>query len=187
MSRAIPSSLLSALSNSAIEPFFALEFLLDTQSSRLWTGLGNRVINVRGVDRTFTGTGSLLSIGDVEEVGDLSAKNLSVTLSGMDTTVISLALREQYQRRPFRMYFGEQGISDVVEVFSGKIDTLSITDEPESSTISVSIESNLVELERSSNWRYTHESHVTRQSGDTFFSFVQSIQDQNTAWGRKST
>jgi hypothetical protein len=186
VSRDIPVNLLNALGANSIQPFFAVELMFDTAPLRLWTGLGDRTINVQGADQTFTGTGSLLSLGGIDEVNDLSAKSFSLTLSGVDSTVVSLALQEPYQRRTVRMYFGEQGVSDVVQIFAGKMNTMSLYDAPDSSTVELQVESNLVELERSSNWRYTDENHQSRYSGDTFFSYVQTIQDQQVAWGRKS-
>lgn len=199
MSRAIPDPLLNALAGDSIEPFFAVELMFDTRSTvdpfgnpinigplRLWTGIGERDITVQGASQTFTGTGSLLDIGGVDEVNDLSAKKLQLSLSGIPTEVLSLALQEPYQRRPFRMYLGDRSVSDVVEVFAGKMDKMSLTDEADSSTVNLTVESNLVELEEASNWRYTDENHKSRYAGDTFFSYVQSIQDVQVPWGRKS-
>ena len=197
MSRTINSGLLAALTGNSVEPFYAVELLFDVKSTtdvngnpvnlgpmRMWTGLGNRTINVRGVNRVFTGTGALLNIAAAEEVGDLSAKSMTLSLTGLDSSVISLALQEPYQRRKARVYMGEKSVSAVVEIFSGQMDTMQITDEPDMATVVMTIESKLVELERSRNWRYTDESHRSRHSGDTFFSYVQSIQDQQVAWGR---
>lgn len=197
MSRTIDSGLLAALTGNSVEPFYAVELLFDVKNTidvngnlinlgpmRMWTGLGNRTINVRGVNRVFTGTGALLNIAAAEEVGDLSAKAMTLSLTGLDSSVISLALQEPYQRRKARVYMGEKSVSAVVEIFSGQMDTMQITDEPDMATVVMTIESKLVELERSRNWRYTDESHRSRHSGDTFFSYVQSIQDQQVAWGR---
>lgn len=197
MSRTINSGLLAALTGNSVEPFYAVELLFDVKTTtdvngntinlgpmRMWTGLGNRTINVRGVNQVFTGTGALLNIAAAEEVGDLSAKAMTLSLTGLDTSVISLALQEPYQRRKARVYMGEKSVSAVVEIFSGQMDTMQITDEPDMATVVMTIESKLVELERSRNWRYTDESHRSRHSGDTFFSYVQSIQDQQVAWGR---
>tara|TARA_B110000285_G_C14876783_1_gene491871 strand:+ start:215 stop:778 length:564 start_codon:yes stop_codon:yes gene_type:complete len=186
MSRDISAGLLAALGTDHIQPFFAVELLFDTAPLRLWTGVGDKVINVQGADQTFTGTGSLLEIGGLDEVNDLSAKSVSLSLTGLNESVLSIALQEPYQRRKCRLYFGEQSVADVVEIFAGKMNTMSINDEAESSTIVLDVESNLIELERSSNWRYTDENHQSRYSGDTFFSYVQTIQDQQVAWGRKS-
>ena len=200
MSRAISSSLLTALTASSIEPFFAVELMFDTRTIvgadgsnvdiaplRMWTGLGDRTINVQGSNQVFTGTGSLLSIGDLEEVGDLSSKSLEVTLTGIPNSIVSLALQEPYQRRVARLYLGEQSDSSVVEIFSGKMDKMTIVDEADTSTIALTIESKLIELERSSGWRYTNENQQSRYDGDTFFSYVQSLQDQTITWGKQST
>lgn len=198
MSRVLSSNLLSALTQSVAQPYFAVEMLFDTKQIvfngelvnvgplRVWTGYGNRTINVQGINRTFTGSGELLGITGLDEVNDLSAKNATLTLTGIPSTLLSLALQEPYQRRACRIYLGEQSVSDVVEVFSGKMNTLKILDEAETSTIEMVVDSKLVELERASNWRYTDENHKSRYAGDTFFSYVQSIQDVQIAWGRKS-
>jgi len=195
MSRTIDSGLLTALTGNSVEPYYAVELMFDTKTItgvegnpidvgplRLWTGLGNRTIG----GETYIGTGALLNIAAAEEVGDLSAKGMVLTLTGLDSSIISLALQEPYQRRIAKVYLGEQSVTPVVEIFSGFMDTMQISDEPETSTIVLTIESKLVELERSRNWRYTDESHKARYSGDSFFSFVQSIQDQQVAWGRSA-
>lgn len=195
MSRTIDSGLLTALTGNSVEPYYAIELMFDTKTItgvdgdpvdvgplRLWTGLGPRTIG----GETYTGTGSLLNIAAAEEVGDLSAKGMVLTLTGLDSSIISIALQEPYQRRIAKVYLGEQSVTPVVEIFSGFMDTMQISDEPETATIVLTIESKLVELERSRNWRYTDESHKARYSGDSFFSFVQSIQDQQVAWGRSA-
>lgn len=199
MSRAIPSALLSTLSNDSLSPFYAVELMFDSRTAtdaygnpfqiaplRLWTGVGDRDIVVQGSSETFTGTGQMLELSGIDEVNDLSAKTFNLSLTGLPPEAIAVALREPYQRRACRIYFGEQSVSEVVEIFSGKMDKMSIIDEPEDSTISLSVESNLIELERSSNWRYTDENHKTRYAGDSFFSYVQSIQDAQVSWGRKT-
>jgi hypothetical protein len=199
MSRIIDTNLLAALTGSVTEPFMAVELLFDTRiitdvngntlnvgPLRLWTGLGTRTINLSGVNSDFLGTGQLLGISGFDEVNDLAAKSLTLTLSGIDISVISLALKEPYQRRKARVYLGEKNTSEVVQVFSGIMDKMQIIDEGETSTISLTIESALIELERARNWRYTDESHKTRYSNDSFFSYVQSIQDVSVPWGRKS-
>ena len=186
MSRTIDSGLLTALQGLSIDPYFACEFMFDSGAVRLWTGLGDKDITVRGASQTFTGSGNLLTISGLEEIGDLSAKSVTVKLSGLPASVVSLALSENYQRRRASIYFGELSQSAVVEVFSGKMNTMRLVDKVEASEVEVTIESKLVELARASNYRYTNDSHLARQPGDTFFSYVQSIQDVSVPWGRKT-
>lgn len=174
MSRTVPAGVQSALTASEIEPFYAVEVNLDSGALRLWTGIGDKTIE----GSTYTGSGSLIAISGLEEVSDLSAKGITVTLSGLPSSLVSDALAEPYQRREVRVLWGVQSSSDVVEVFSGKLNQMSIEDSADSSSITVSVDSKLVELERADNRRYTSESHKTRNPGDTFFDFVAGIQDK---------
>lgn len=181
MARSIPAGLMTALTQSVIEPFYAIEMIFDTMSVRFWTGIGDRTIE----GNVYTGAGGLLSISDLEEIGDLSAKSASVTLSGISTDIVALALVEPYQRRPCRILFGVVASSDVIEMFSGKMNTMTIEDAPDSATVTLTIESRLIELQRAKTRRYNHESHISRYPGDTFFATVADLQDRQVTWGRK--
>ena len=64
------------------------------------------------------------------------------------------------------------------------MNTMSIEDGGETSTITLTVESKLVALERGSNRRYTHENHIARHPNDTFFSYVTALQDKEIVWGR---
>ena len=194
MSRTVPASLLTALSQPEVQPFYAVEALFDDTDDtrwdesgyaaenaiRLWTGYGDKTI----ASNTYTGSGNVMSISGFEEVADLAAKNITITLNGVDSTLVSLALSEPYQRRLCRVYFGTDDTT-AIEVFTGFMNTMSIEDSGETSTITLTVESKLVELERASNRRYTHENHVARHSGDTFFSYVADMQDKDIVWGRE--
>jgi hypothetical protein len=180
MSRTVPAAILTALAQPEVEPFYAVEIDLDSGPLRLWTGYGDRTIE----SNTYTGGGTLMTIEGLEEVADLSAKNITLTLSGMPSEVISLALQEPYQRRKVRVLWGVRNVSDFVEVFSGSLNQMVIEDSAESGTISVTVDSKLVELERASNRRYTSESHKARYPSDTFFDFVAKIQDKQIVFGR---
>lgn len=181
MSRTVPAAILTALAQPEVEPFYAVEIDLDSGPLRLWTGYGDRTIE----SNTYTGGGTLMTIEGLEEVADLSAKNITLTLSGMPAEVISLALQEPYQRRKVRVLWGVRNVSDFVEVFSGSLNQMVIEDSAESGTISVTVDSKLVELERASNRRYTSESHKSRYATDTFFDFVAQIQDKGVRFQPK--
>ena len=181
MSRTVPTDILNALTQPEVEPFYAVEIDLDSGPLRLWTGYGDRTID----GQTYTGGGNLVGISGLEEVADLSAKNITLTLNGMPSSVVSLALQEPYQRRKVRVLWGVRGVSDFVEVFSGSLNQMVIEDGPDSGTISVTVDSKLVELERASNRRYTSLSHKTRYPTDTFFDFVAQIQDKGVRFQPK--
>jgi hypothetical protein len=174
MSRTVPAAILTALAQPEVEPFYAVEVDLDSGPLRLWTGYGDRTIE----GNVYTGGGDLMGISGLEEVADLSAKEITLTLSGIPSSVVSLALTEPYQRRKVRVLWGVRGETSVVEVFSGNLNQMVIEDGPDFGTITVTVDSRLVELERSSKRRYTSESHKTRYATDTFFDFVATIQDK---------
>jgi len=195
MTRSIPTSLLNALfeggnqSNALtdIQPFYGVDLDFDSGNLRLWTGFGAKTIS----GQSYTGSGNLLSIGGLAEVSDLSAKGVNLTLSGIPTALVSYALTEEYQGRAVAIYWGIEGVSDVVEVFSGYMDTMTISDSGESSTIGLTVESRLITLERAIPRRYTEESHQAVRTAkgltgaDTFFSYVTDLQDKQIVWGRE--
>jgi len=181
MTRSTPASLLTALSQPEVLPFYAVEMDFDSAPVRFWTGYGDRTIGVE----TYLGTGNLLSIGGLEEVSDLSAKRITLQLSGVPASLVSLALQEPYQNRECKVYFGTTDTSTPIEVFSGLMDVMTIEDSGDSSTISLTVESKLVRLEKASNWRYTDGSQKSRYPSDTFFSYLADLQDRDIVWGRE--
>ena len=181
MSRTVPSDLLTSLSQSEVHPFYAVDMDFDTAPFRFWTGYGDRTI----FTNTYTGTGNLLSISGLEEANDLSAKGVTLQLSGVPTEIVSLALQEPYQRRSCKIYFGTTDAAVPIELFSGLMDKMTIQDSGDSSVIELTVESKLLRLNKASNWRYTQENHQSRHSGDTFFSYVTDLQNKDIIWGRE--
>tara|TARA_B110000503_G_scaffold141468_1_gene235139 strand:- start:581 stop:1132 length:552 start_codon:yes stop_codon:yes gene_type:complete len=182
MSRTVPASILTALSQPEVQPFYAVEFMFDSAPIRFWTGYGDRTIETN----TYTGTGNLMSIGGLEEVADMSAKSANITLNGIPPALISLALQEPYQNRECRILFGVIDSSDIVEVFAGTMDRMTIQDGGETGTIDLKVESKWVRLDRPNIRRYTSESQKSRHLNDTFFDYVAELQDKEVLWGRTS-
>jgi len=168
--------------------FLAVKAEFDTDIVRVWTGIDDLTIN----SETYTGAGQLLSISNVEESTDLKSSGLSVGISGMDTTVLNLALTENYQNRFITVYLGYlSGGTDTtvgtMTLFKGRMQSMVINDDPNGSTITVDAENRLIDLERPSNLRYTKESQQFIDSTDTCFNRVQSLQDKEIIWGRSSS
>jgi len=186
MSRTVPAALLTALDSDEIEVFYAVDLAFDSGNIRMWTGYGDKTIN----SNTYTGTGNLLTIDGLEEASDLSARGTTLTMNGLDSTIVTYALTEEYQGRLVRIYWGVG--NNTVEVFSGYMDKMSIQDAGEASTISLTVESRLIALERPNIRRYTRESHAAVRTAkglsgtDTFFDWVTKLQDKPVVWGRAS-
>lgn len=193
MSRDLSSGVSSTLNDDVIYPFFAVELNFDsgtftaadgtTQDRvlRLWTGLGTLTYD----GNQYFGTGNMLDISSIEESTEIAAKGATITLSGVPSQVVSLALSEQYQGRECTIYFGmTSSQSSLTEVFTGYMDQMSIDEGPESSTVQLTVENKLIDLERPRVGRFTSEYQKSIYSEDKGFDFVESLQEQKLTWGR---
>ena len=187
MTRTLPSSITALLSDATIEPYYAVDLDFPSADLRLWTGYGDRTIN----SATYLGSGDLMKIDGLEEAADLSSRGTTLTFSGVPSNLVSYALTEHYQGHLCTVYWGLKSVSDVVEIFSGYMDQMTIQDDGESAVIQLSVESRLITLERPNIRRYTQASHdaVIGTEGysnttDTFFKWVTQLQDKQVPWGR---
>lgn len=208
MSRDLLPNIIQALNNEVVYPFFALEMLFDgSQTLRLWTGVGTLVYE----GNSWFGTGNMLAIESVQETSEIAAKGASVTLSGVPSEVLSLALSQPYQGRVANIYFGtfssgqlktessdyillEDGSTILLErtetgfanIFSGYMDQMNIEEAAETSTIKLTLENKLVDLERPRVSRYTSAYQKSVYPNDKGLNFVESLQTKEFSWGRKS-
>lgn len=199
------------LGEAVLRPFFAVDLMLD-DPLYYWTGLGDLVLG--GV--TYTGAGNFLNVSALSETGDIKAANASVSMSGIPSAFLSLALQTQYHGRVARIKFGitfpdvdfllaETGDSLTQEnggglsttigdgtglstLFVGYMDQMTIDEGPETSTITMDLESKLVDLERPRILRYTTESQAMRFPNAAFpdlaFEFVNDLQTRPLMWGK---
>jgi hypothetical protein len=182
MSRDIATVIANALGDEVIEPFFALDLEFDSGTLRFWSGVGTKTIN--GED--YLGAGGLLSISDIEETAAISAAGATITLSGIPSELLSLALTEPYQNRRCLIYFGLAGAeADMAVIFVGTMDRMDIEEGAETSVIQLAVENRLLDLERARVRRYSNNDQKSRFPNDRGLEFVESLQDRDLFWGRK--
>ena len=183
----IDSSIVGKLEGDHVFVFWAVKAEFDTADVRLHTWKDELTVN----SEVYEGAGTLLSIGDITDSSELKSDGVTVAISGMDTTVLGYALTENYQNRPITIYMGYldgggEKVSGVMTAFKGRMQAITITDDPQgASTVVVESENRLVDLRRPSNLRYTKESQKFIDSTDTAFNRVQQVQKQEIYWGRK--
>ena len=183
--RDITTVIENALDDAVVEPFFAISMEFNTGTLRLWTGLGSATID----GDTYTGVGDLLGISSVEETTEIAARGATLTLSGVSSEIIELALRSQYQGRVCQIYFGVVSgdtYSNLTEIFSGYMDEMNIDERSESSLIEVKVENKLIDLERARTARYTKSYQQSRYPNDKAFNFLEDLQLKKVIWGKDS-
>ena len=164
---------------------FAIKAEFDTDDILLHTSLGDLVID----GETYEGAGELLAISEIEDSNDLSSSGVTFSITGMDSQVLGYALTENYQNRPITllMAFLSGGTDQVVAsmiLYKGRMMQMSISDNPNGSSITLQTENRLMDLRRPSNYRYTKESQVSLYANDSSLNEVAKIQDMKINWGR---
>lgn len=156
----------------------------EAQYLRLWTGIGETTWD----GKTWTGAGNLLSISPIEEKSAIEAIGFTVSLSGMPSANVSLALASVRQGKPGKVWLGAIDaagaiIADPYLVQQGKFDVIVLEDDGEHCMIAAQYESRLVDLLRPRERHYTLEDQQLDYAGDLGFEYVPSLQDMELLWG----
>lgn len=184
MSRTLSSAMQSVMTAEVVRPIILIECDFDTAPLNLWNGVGSLVHNAK----TYVGAGNLLSVGGVSENSELTANGTSITLTGVNATLASLARDEDYQGRSIIIKLGAMDenadvIADPVQLFAGFMDVMTINDGAEFSTINVTCENKLISFDRSKIRRYTDQDQKINYPNDKGFEFVNAIQKMDIKWG----
>ena len=191
MARDITSDFNTAIKSTVVQPIFAIELEFSDGTLRFWNGYGSITMTAGGSSKVFTGTGDLLSISPVEESSTLQMNGISVALTGIKSSLVSTALTAQYTNRDATLYMGlfntsGSVINDVYTLFKGKMDVCNITENGETSNISLNVESRLIVFELPKERLYTLEDQQIDFSSDLGFEFIPELQDKEITWGKKT-
>jgi len=184
MSRGITSALNTVFTSDTVRPFMAVNLAFSGGNVTVWTGLGN----ITFASTTFIGTGEILGVSPVTENGSVQANGLVVSFNGLDSSLVSTALTENYQGRSATIYIGSLTdsytvVSDPYVFFKGRMDKMSVSDDGENAVIKVTCESRLIDLNRNRVRRFTQVDQQTEFAGDLGLNFVESLQEKSIDWG----
>lgn len=186
MSRSGTAGFLSEIAAGSSSPVLLFEAEFSSGWLRLWTGIGPITWNTY----TWTGAGNLIGVSPVQETADLRAVGITVSLSGMPSSLISVALAQARQGKIGRVYLGFLNSSGAIVAdpylsFEGRLDVPEIADSGDDCTISISYESRLIDLDRPRERRYTGEDQRIDYPEDRGFDNVATLQDTPVVWGRE--
>ena len=191
MARDITSDFNTAIIDTVVQPIFAIELELSDGTLRFWTGYGNITMTAGGSSKVFSGLGDFLGISPVSESSTLQMQGINILLTGIKSSLISSILSAQYTNRDATLYMGlfntsGSVIGDVYTLFKGKMDVCNITENGETSNISLNIESRLVVFELPKERLYTLEDQQIDFPNDVGFEFIPELQDKEITWGKKT-
>lgn len=138
-------------------------------------------------DNIWYGAGNLGSIGAIGETTEIKAVGMELALSGIPTEVLDIALQEDWQNRPAYVYLGildSQGQIDgePALIFFGKMDRMAMVEGRETA-ITLSCESEMIDLERNRVRRYTPDDQRSVYESDAFCDAVAALQEVDVHWG----
>jgi len=183
--RALTSSMQTEVAAATLAPFFAFEGVFESGTLRMWTGFNTLVIS--GQD--YYGAGDLINFTLVSETTELRATGMVAELNGAKSSLVPVALSQAKYGDPGTLFFGcltnsMTVVSAPYVVFLGKLDTARIEDSGEFCRISISYESQLIDLQRPRVRTYSPQDQALYSTGDKGFDFVAGLQDAAIDWGR---
>jgi len=184
MSRDITAGFEAEIEADELRPALLVKLEFGSGDVLAWTGVGDLIYD----SETYTGLGNFLTISPVQESQKLEANGLQFVLSGVNSSLVSLALTEDYQWRPISLFFAVLDadyslIADPYQLFKGRMDIMEITDDGNESTIALNAENILIDLKESKERRLTPEDQIRYFPNDKGLNFVPTVQDIELAWG----
>lgn len=187
MSRGLTTAMATAVAAKEVRPALFVYLDLSSGPVRVWSGVGEYTM----AENVYQGVGTLGAISPIEETKSASANGITLSLSGIPDSVLSIALNEKYRGRKVHVWLGlfnasNALIADPIKIFAGRIDTMAIDEQPDggTSTITLSAESRLVDLNRARDRRLTDSDQRQMYPNDRGLEYVVSIQNQEWPWGR---
>ncbi len=184
MTREIDASVAAASQEEVVRPVVLAR--LDFAGGVVAANSGN--INIDYAGDTYLGVGALGGISAVREASESQPYSINLSLTGIESSYISIALNEHYQGRDARIYVGlldsdHQLIDNPVLIFRGRMDTMDIT-MGKTASIDLKVQSRMVDWDRPRVQRYNNEDQIARYPDDKGLEFVPQMVEKTIIWGR---
>jgi len=184
MPRNLSNDIIAALSAPVLNLAVFCLLTFKSETIYLWTGVGDTTWN----SHTWSGIGSFLNFTGPEDSSVVEAKGLTVTLSGIDTTLLPEALIDYKLGLPATIYlalYSSPGtlIDNPVVAWAGRMDQPTIDISGNEATISIALESRLLNMNCAIDRRYTQQDQQMTWPNDLGFMFVDGIQQITLFWG----
>ena len=145
--------------------------------------------SVSGASVTYTASDFILSVSNFTEETDITKTSLALSLSGADQTFISTLLNENVTNDSVTIFRGLLAddntiVSDPFLLYKGSIENFEIQEQPNSSTLKLSIASHWADFNKKNGRKTNNASQQRFFSTDVGMDFSsQTVQD--IKWGRE--
>ena len=181
----------SAATAAHAEIVYFVELEFPSGTLRMHTGVGTVQWGAGSPIPEWYGVGKLGGIAPIKEDTELRPNGLTLTLSGVDSDLITAAMTEDYHNQPVRVYIGFRDTStfaltaDPELAFSGVMDYMTISQGEQFGTITVHCESEFARWARPRTLLFTRESQQLLYDGDLGLDFVAIIQSRVVTWDKR--
>lgn len=164
-------------------------FSIHLDSEILYMNDSYKTINYDSND--YLGVGHFMGFSDIEEASEVMVSTMTLSLSGIDKTMINLVLNNNYINRVVRVYTAFLDVNshvlviNPVLIFEGLTDSPTISEDPDGgkSTVAVSATNSWVDFDRKTGRHANNEEQQVLFPGDKGFEFA-SQNITNLLWGR---
>ena len=137
-------------------------------------------------DNDYLGVGNFGGVSAITETADTQATGIELSLSGVDASLLSIALNEDYQGRGAEIYLGflDTGYSLIADpdlVFRGRMDIMPISI-GEAAEIKLTVESRLADLLRPRVILFNNSDQQDIYPADKGLEFVEEMVEKQIVW-----
>jgi len=188
MNRGSTTAFQTELAKSANRPVHLAQVIFDDET--VYMNDGYKTITYATND--YVAVGNFMAFSNIVEAVEVIVSKVTMSLSGVDGSMISRFLNKEYIDRTVKIYTAflndsQTLIADPVLIFEGRMDSPVISDNPLSGTavVSVSATNTWVDFTRKTGRHTNHEEQQVFFSGDKGFEFASEIV-KDIIWGKAS-
>lgn len=182
----MPRNLATPNQTAILSQFVELVLLVRLDFTAETVYIASTPFNLVWNSQTWLGVGTLGKVSGVTEDSEVQAQGTMLTLSGIPTELVSDALAVVTFGGKAQLYVGflSNGalVTDPIPANLGLIDAPSFNVDAPTSTISITIESEMADLQRSRGGRLTTCDQRSRYPWDACLDIVSQIQDKLLLW-----
>ncbi len=186
MDRGSSSAFQTEVAKGQNRPIHLAEVYFDDETVYMTDSFKNITFN----SNEYIAVGHFMGFSDIEEAAEVMVSSVTLSLSGIDQAWISRVLNKAYIDRTIKIYtaFLDDAMALVIDpvlIFEGRMDTPSISEDPDSgkSSVSVSATNSWVDFSRKTGRHTNHEEQQIHFAGDKGFEFASEIVS-DIKWGQ---